>query len=232
MTIEMLNERIAKAEEKLQKKQNTIVKKTKLIEKKTATIPTLTDEFNMKMMQSEIYWLNDDIKNLNKQIATISNTIEKYKKQLDTEIAKNTVYTNDIPEQFKELEKSLVEEWNRWDLERKEFLMEKRNTMDYFEFIKKFSHSEYDLCVATEEDINKNNIKLAKDLINDLYNRIKHITGQVTSWNNIKLTIGTHGFPVLNGTVAGKNGTANVNSIYAGGYNIQRLHIRVLVTSI
>ena len=232
MTIEMLNERIAKAEEKLQKKQNTIVKKTKLIEKKTATIPTLTDEFNMKMMQSEIYWLNDDIKNLNKQIATISNTIEKYKKQLDTEIAKNTVYTNDIPEQFKELEKSLVEEWNRWDLERKEFLMEKRTTMDYYEFIKKFSRAEYDLCVATEEDINKNNIKLAKDLINDLYNRIKHITGQVTSWNNITLTTGTHGFPVLNGTVTGENGIANVNSIYAGGYNIQRLHIRVLVTSI
>ena len=53
-------------------------------------------------------------------------------------------------------------------------------------------------------------------------------TGEITSWAGIHLEAGSY-CAVLNGYVEGKEGRARVESILAGGYNIQRLHIRVLV---
>jgi len=62
----------------------------------------------------------------------------------------------------------------------------------------------------------------------DLYRRVKNITGEITDWSGIHAEVGTWGFTVLNGLVAGKQGKCAVESILAGGYNIQRLHVRVL----
>jgi hypothetical protein len=72
-------------------------------------------------------------------------------------------------------------------------------------------------------------VRDARAFVLDLLNRTKEITGEITSWAGVHLTVGTNGFPVLNGYVEGKEGRALVESIYAGGYNIQRLHVRVLV---
>ena len=66
-------------------------------------------------------------------------------------------------------------------------------------------------------------------MILDLIRRVKDITGEITDWSGIQATIGAQGFTVLNGYVIGKEGRARVESILAGGYNIQRLHVRVLV---
>lgn len=76
----------------------------------------------------------------------------------------------------------------------------------------------------TEEEFYKSNLKEVELFIVDLYNRVKAITGEVTDWANIH-----YGGKALNGFVTGENGTAKVESILAGGYNIQRLHVRVLV---
>ena len=65
----------------------------------------------------------------------------------------------------------------------------------------------------------------------DLYNRVYSITGPVTNWSNITLQQSVQG-PVLNGIVQGELGKVRIESILAGGYNIQKLHIRVLVKSI
>ena len=81
----------------------------------------------------------------------------------------------------------------------------------------------------SDEQIHDDNVQAAENLIIDLIYRVRNLTGEITDWSNIRATAGTGGFTVLNGTVVGKEGIACVESITAGGYNIQRLHIRVLV---
>lgn len=82
-------------------------------------------------------------------------------------------------------------------------------------------------------DTNELNMaKLNRDLDYDallMYDRfidqIEHITGEITDVRG--LDIGEKG--ELNGFVVGKEGKAKVQTIGAGGYNIQRFHYRTLV---
>lgn len=74
--------------------------------------------------------------------------------------------------------------------------------------------------------------KLAKDLENDanamyddIIERTNKITGTITDASN--LSIGANG--ELNGYIIGEKGTAKVNTIGAGGYNIQCFHFRTLI---
>ncbi len=57
-----------------------------------------------------------------------------------------------------------------------------------------------------------------------VYNKVTKKVGEITEVN---LYCGEDGTP--NGTVTGTNGTVMINTIVAGGYNIQCLHYRVLV---
>lgn len=59
----------------------------------------------------------------------------------------------------------------------------------------------------------------------DLYVRCAKVVGVITDARGLKL--GDNGS--INGGIIGEDGMANVETIWAGGYNIQRLHFRVLV---
>lgn len=80
----------------------------------------------------------------------------------------------------------------------------------------------------SDEDIHKQNQQAGENLILDLLKRVTKITGPVIDWSGLYVTRGNIG-AVINGIVVGEDGKAEVNSVYAGGYNIQRLHVRVLV---
>ena len=250
MKIETLKERIEKATAKIEKKQNTIVKKTAQIEKKRNFLEklgfanytrqmyyevrnTLTDE-----VADDLYWticdidgLEDDIERNKKEIEETKKTIEKYNAQLAGEIEKESIFLKEIPESMKLMQTQLVEKWDEWDKERREFVSQKYRELGYTAFFKKYNYSDYELMYESDEHIHESNMNDAKMLILNLYNRVKAITGEVTDWTEIRLTSGNMG-PVLNGIVYGKEGRANVESILAGGYNIQRLHVRVLVHEI
>jgi hypothetical protein len=60
----------------------------------------------------------------------------------------------------------------------------------------------------------------------NLLSRIQNKTGDISS---ASLNIGVDG--ELNGLIEGEKGRVNINTIYAGGYNIQCLHFRVLIKS-
>lgn len=79
-----------------------------------------------------------------------------------------------------------------------------------------------------DDQIHAENEKAGKHLILDLLKRVTKITGPVTDWSGLYVTQGNMG-AVLNGVVIGEDANARVESILAGGYAIQRLHVRTLV---
>lgn len=240
MKIETLNERIEKAKQKIERKTATIAKKEALIEKKKDAIRKLGfDPENIEdrhanrdlyYLTCDIGYLREDIKRGSREIEETVVTLEKYEKQLAGELKKESMLLTEIPETMKRLQDELVAQWDAWDLEKQQRMDEDRKTMDGDAYRKKYSFSERtEFFYKTETEIHAANMEDAKAQIINLYQRVRSITGEVTDWMGITLDIGTHGWPILSGFVVGKEGRAKVESIYAGGYNIQRLHIRVLV---
>ena len=251
MKITTLRERIEKANEKIAKKTNTIAKKGAQIEKKNAELAKLGypgftreeyyqrfDELDAKgaEVRSKVYWTVCDIENLvddinrgAREIEETKKTLAKYEAELAGEIEKESIFLKEIPESMRDLQTELVNEWDGWDIERREFLKKQYKELGSREFCRKYGRSEIDAMHATDEDIHKENERAAKGFILNLYYRVKDITGEVTEWAGITLERGAHGFPTLTGYVIGKEGRAEVFTILAGGYNVQRLHIRVLV---
>ena len=244
MKITTLQERITKAQEKIEKKQNTITKKTARIEKLSDRLakqygidPETFDKYNRQGFNAEagddIYWtmcdidsLKEDIKRGAKEIEATKKTIEKYEAQLAGEIERESILIRDIPESMKRMQTELAEQWDAWDIERRENLKEKYAELGYKAFIQKYKYNGYEYMSVTDEQIHESNLREAKSMIINLYYRIKDITGEVTNWKYLELGVGG---TALNGIVEGKEGKAYVESILAGGYNIQRLHVRVLV---
>lgn len=232
MKIETLKDRIEKAKETINKKENTIIKKTKMIEKKQKQIEKAKEDNEKYWLEADIRSLEDDIKRGKKEIEAKKETLTKYELQLKGELEKESLYVKEMPSQFKQLQEALVERWNEWNKNRKATLIEKYKELGYKSFIKEYSYNDYDFMKVDDKKLEATNEKEAKALIIDLYNRVKEITGEVESWEDVHATQGAQGMVVLNGTVKGKEGVAQVESILAGGYNIQRLHIRVLVKAL
>lgn len=143
-----------------------------------------------------------------------------------------SVLITNMPDVLKGLQEELVERWDEWDFERRNRIQADYRELDYKEFSSKYTHADVMFKGKSDEQIHDDNVQSAENLIIDLIYRVRKITGEITDWSDIRASVGTGGFTVLNGTVIGKEGIACVESITAGGYNIQRFHIRVLVHSV
>ena len=236
MKIETLQERIENAEKKIEKKRVTIVQKQSLIDKKQRTYeskysdnPNYPEALTLKW---DIEHYTDDISRLEREIAETTLTLDNYRKQLTGLMERVSVLITDMPDILKGLKEELVERWDKWDIERRDRIQSDYRELDYKEFSRKYTHADVMFKGKSDEQIHDDNVQSAENLIIDLIYRVRKITGEITDWSNICASAGTGGFTVLNGTVIGKEGIACVESITAGGYNIQRLHIRVLVYSV
>lgn len=228
--IETLKTRIDNAKAKIEKKQNVIEGHARRIEKKKAEISKYApNRSEARWLAFDIRSLEDDIVRGQKEIAEIKQNLAKYEAQLAVELERESVLINETPDSLKQMAKELVEHWDTWDKERREHLKAKYKELGYKEFMKKFSFADYEFRYKTDEQIHNANVRDARVLVLDLYDRVKDITGDITDWSGIYAQAGSHGLTVLNGIVIGKNGKAEIESILAGGYNIQRLHVRVLV---
>lgn len=232
MKIETLNERIAKAEEKITKKQNTIAKKRAAVAKKQTELEKTTGDRERYWIECDIGWLEEDLKRLASEIKETEKTLENYRAQLAGEIKRQSTLTLEVPETLKTLQAELVTEWDAYDKNRREKIRQDRREMEYHEYCKKYRGQDTEIRNKTDEQIHAENVRDAEAIILNLVNRVKGITGEITSWGNLFLQPDNNGWSILNGRVEGKEGVAYVESIGAGGYNIQRYHIRVLVKSI
>ena len=236
MRIETLSERIANAESKIGKKQRTILKKQELIAKKQNLLDTRylanLDSSEARTLKWDIEHYTDDISRLEREIAETTLALDNYRKQLTGLMERVSVLITDMPDVLRKLQEELVMRWDKWDMERRDQIIADYRELDYKEFSRKYTHADVVFKSKTDEQIHDDNVQASEDLIIDLIYRVRKITGEITDWSNIRATAGTGGFTVLNGTVVGKEGVACVESITAGGYNIQRLHIRVLVHSV
>lgn len=170
-------------------------------------------------------------------------TLEKYQKQLDAQIAKeNTI--NELPEVIKEFGENLFNRWNEYDFWKQQQIKEEmkkepeyREREAYKEFQRKMNEKWgrgwYDFAWYTsKEQIIKNNRNAVNALILNLVTRTVEIAGTIKDAKYLRLDRDNNGYSIINGIVVGEKGKARVESIGAGGYNIQRYHIRVLVKEV
>lgn len=236
-------------QERITKKQNEIAKKEKNLVKYI-----VDDEFTA---MCDRYFQTGNRTELNqyKQQHNLFCLPEYYSKRYDLEEAKKTLVKyqnmlaveeqkenslNELPELFNELQQMLIKSWDEFDMARRDEIkqaIKELNQLPYGlewkeqnrKLSNKYGYLFREKASETDEHIHQQNIKDSKNIILDLVNRVSAKTGKITSYANLHLDQNNQGFLILNGYVIGENGTANVESILAGGYNIQRLHIRVLV---
>ena len=227
VTLETAESRLANAQTKLDKKLATIKRKEDWIAKKEASLDKLEGQ-DKEWALYDIDNYQDDIKRLKKEVAEIEQKLETYKLQYAEALEREGRF-NQLPECLYELQDVLIEKWDAWDIQRRDNLKKEYDEVGYNEFRKNHkSYSVMEFMRKSDAEIHKDNVKDPKCLVQDLYERTAHLVGEIKSWGGIYLQQDNNGNPILNGHVDGEKGRCRIESIIAGGYNIQRLHMRVL----
>ena len=241
MTVKELKEKLIKAEEAVVKTEKTIERHKAQAEKKLKVIVDNGWDPKNRWCKDgtaehhDAYWAIceyenklTDIKYATIKLEEKKRIVENWKKRLEAAEEKELKFLTEVPDCMKEMQNQLIVRWDEDDKEKMEYLKEEYKVLGYTEFIKKHRHTGYNFMrYETEETIHKANVRSAEAYVMDLYNRIHLITGEVTDWSYIYCA-----GVALNGYVKGELGAVNVETILAGGYNIQRLHCRTLVHEI
>lgn len=242
MKAEALKVKVQKAEEAVAKRQATLERQIKTESKRREAliakgIDIYREGIRRELAQlptQELFWEYTDWEHSVEAVENSQQVLQEkiriagtWKDRLTEAQKKENLWITEIPESMKSMQAELVARWDEYDMKRRDELRVKYQEMGYLKFFAEYSLSLYNLINSTDKEIHTENVRAAESLILNLYSRIHAITGEVTDWANIYFSGGA-----LNGIVKGKLGTVKVESILAGGYNIQRLHVRVLVHEI
>lgn len=239
MTSVELKERFTKALEKVEKCKATIERHKKQAEKKLQIIKAngwedgiLDDScyrgsnyiYEALSALSDYEWKLDDISGAERKLAEAEQVADNWAKKYKEALQRELTIATEVPEAFKQAREALVKSWVEQDILEREVMLQKRKDLPYKEFRQLYRYTEEEALNHTDEEFRKMEEREADMWLLDLYNRVKAITGEVTDCSNIYW-----GGKCLDGYIVGKNGRARVDTIEAGGYNIQRWHLRVLV---
>lgn len=230
-------EKLEAAQQKVTKIEGTIVRHEQQAAKKRAEIHKRgyneNDRYCMQgtAQHNDAYWLIceyssklEDIKGAQRKLRDAQVVVANWQEKLSKQLKLEQVYEMEMPVIFKQCQQDLAEQWTAADIRAREQMRKNKQELSYEEFRKLYKWTQEDELNKTDAQLKDANMHTAEAFIIDLYNRVKAVTGNVTDWSNIH-----YGGKALNGIVKGENGTARVETIGAGGYNIQRYHLRVLV---
>ena len=255
----MTDEKMTKALEALEKAQRTVARHEAKIAKLEAEIAKSgisydeawenrfqKDEHGEILMKTEILWgqemkcyvkneecfaqldrysklesAKEDLKNAQKKVEIKQRSVDKITEETKEKEREARILKN-LPPILKKMMDQLEEIWNKQDKEERDEMTQKKIELGIRKFHEQYGHCE--LIGQTDAQIEKNNHMNAVFYVTDLYRRLGDKVGDITSWEGI------HGNGVaLNGWVYGTKGTAHIETIRAGGYNIQRLHVRTII---
>lgn len=179
----------------------------------------------LKDVDWEIKHAKEDLETAKAQLVKIK--ASEIKKQTEEDIM------NSMPTAIIDFMEKTIKAWDTYDLNMRARIIEEKKSAitreDRAEIVKKYGAVLIRISRMTTEEIKNENAKFAKILVLNLYKRVRDITGEITDARGLHVTMGNNGYAVINGNIIGKDGRAVVESIGAGGYNIQRWHIRTLV---
>lgn len=237
MTSTELKERLEKAQAKVEKCKATIERHKKQAEKKLQKIrengwdETDINKYARENYNHDAYWAIceykrklEDIKGATSKLEEAEQVVKNWQEKLNKQVAMEEKIANEIPEAFKQARAKLVEEWVAYDIQARDRMLAKKKELSYEEFRKLYRYTQEEELRHTDEEFRVIEEREADLWLLNLYNRVKEITGEITDCRYIRW-----GGKCLDGYVIGEKGRANVETIGAGGYNIQRYHLRVLV---
>lgn len=186
------------------------------LDDKTGTFSwSVWEKHYQKEISDEYDW---KINNLKEAIHSKMKELAKYKKRFDEELEKE--YKKAEKEQFA----------NKWmkDFPAPEKLRQLLDFLEtsYYNLLKEENAADG---FYTDEEIRKRAKNYTKFLMIDLSYRISYVTGKLIDCDYIRMEY-SNSKPVIVGFFIGEKGKAESKVIIAGGYNIQKLHNRVIVT--
>lgn len=228
-----IRELLSKQEALLEKKKQTIEKK-RALEKKKLKVQELgytvdTKIYEVRDNQDVVNALLDytytfeDLKELEKSCRSIEAKIQDLEDKLrDAHVIEDRSNYRCIA--VDQIVKVLVDSWVRTDIEAREQMLLAKKEMSPRDFRKEYSYSEEYHLDRTDEEFIESETKNAQVWAREFYERVRAKVGEIINLDELKYI--NYG---LNGFVYGENGKAKVQTIKAGGYNIQHLHISVLI---
>ena len=215
--------------ERLEKAKANLAKAEKSLAKHEAKLASLDPN------SYEHEWEEWEVKHAKNLVEEKATTVKNWEKKLAKALEQEDSF-KEMPLAFLYARAELVKEWVAYDIAQRERIKaikaefyENAHTLDeireasrkYREIVKYTTEETY---TKTDEDFYRIEEKNATECLVDLYNRVKAITGKITDASGIRW-----GGKCLDGYIVGEQGTAEVETISAGGYNIQRWHLRTLV---
>lgn len=246
MTVQELEIRIQKKEQEIAKREKNLLK---YIE--DPAFVEMCDRFFETEDKSELeqyrkshglMWL-PEYYSKRFELEEAKKTLVKYHKLLEAEQAKQRTIS-DMPEVIIQFRDNLIEKWDKFDEWKKEEIRKDYRTWiegakDRKEYLEnrvqmheKWGAGYYEFMWLTSEQIHKANVNAVNQLVLNLIERTVEIVGKITDTGLLYINQDNQGYSIINGLVIGEKGKARVESIGAGGYNIQRYHIRVLVKEV
>lgn len=238
MTSIELKARLDKAQETVEKKAKTIERHKAWAEKKLQIIKDRGWELDRYKYarggNNDAYWAIceyesklEDIKGAEEKLEEAKEIANNWEKKYEIQLQKELTLADEVPEAFKEAKEALVASWVASDIRAREAMLKAKKKLEFKEFRKLYTYTAEESLKHTDEEFRKIAEREADEWLLDLYNRVKEITGEITDCSYIRW-----GGKCLDGYIVGKNGKASVETIGAGGYNIQRWHLRTLVHKI